>query len=123
MHDEDLTNHPLGVNMQAFKNYSRQACLLECRARLLQEECHCLPYYFPNFAPLWNVSTSCGIDGIRCLANNSGNRVLPTAISAMGNLAGLRDLHKTQLRTEKLECNDLRSRSQGIRLMKWTDLT
>ena len=23
----------------------------------------------------------------------------------MGNLAGLRDLHKTQLRTEKLECN------------------
>ena len=46
-HDEDL--EAVGIKMEAFKNYSRQSCLLECRAAALREVCHCLPYYYPNF--------------------------------------------------------------------------
>ena len=36
--------------MEVYTNYSRDACLMECRARLLFDKCNCLPYYFPDFS-------------------------------------------------------------------------
>ena len=46
--DEDLSS--TGIKMEVYTNYSRDACLMECRARLLFKQCNCLPYYFPDFS-------------------------------------------------------------------------
>ena len=68
--DENLKK--VGIQMDAFEDYSRSSCLLECRARKLYDECKCLPYYYPNFAKVWGKDTTCSKDGLRCLANYTG---------------------------------------------------
>ena len=70
-HDESLEG--IGINLEAFQNYSRSACLMECQARKLYDLCGCLPYYFPDFSQVWNKSTTCGKLGLFCLANETGN--------------------------------------------------
>lgn len=57
------------VKMEAFQEYSKSSCLLECRARELFKHCGCLPYYYPNFNSIWKKETACDIDGLNCLAN------------------------------------------------------
>ncbi len=69
LHDEDLTD--TGVKMEAFSNYSRPSCLLECRARHLFDECGCLPYYFPDFAPVWKKNTTCTLQGLKCIGGKT----------------------------------------------------
>ena len=59
------------VHLDVFKNYSRKACLLECQARQLQEDCGCLPYYFPDFSKIWKKDTTCNLKGLQCLSNVS----------------------------------------------------
>lgn len=71
-HSEDLSMHP-GVILQAFQNYSRKACLLECQARDIMAVCGCLPYYFPDFKSVWTNGTACNLDGLKCLAAVAGN--------------------------------------------------
>ena len=61
-----------GVTLEVFQNYSRPACIIECRAREIYEKCGCLPYYFPNFASVWKKDTTCTVDGLECLASNAG---------------------------------------------------
>ena len=70
-HDENLSQYP-DITLEVFKNYSREACLLECQARKIQELCGCLPYYYPDFSRLWKKNTDCNLEGLRCLANISG---------------------------------------------------
>ncbi len=65
--DEDLSQ--TDVVLEAFKDYSKSSCLLECRARKMRDMCGCLPYFFPDFAKVWNKSTTCGFEGLECLAN------------------------------------------------------
>ena len=69
-HNDDpaTLKEELDVEMEIFQNYSRPACLMECRARHLQEECGCLPYYFPNFGVVWKKDVSCNVTGLICLA-------------------------------------------------------
>ena len=57
------------VLLDVYKTYSRRSCLMECRARELQSQCGCLPYYFPNFAQFWKTSTTCNLTGLDCLAS------------------------------------------------------
>ena len=52
-----------GIELDVFANYDKKACLMECNARRLKEECGCLPYYYPNFEPVWNMSTTCNLTG------------------------------------------------------------
>ena len=54
------------------QHFFRGGCLLECRARLLQEKCKCLPYYYPDFGSVWNASAICNLKGLSCLARKSG---------------------------------------------------
>lgn len=63
--NEDL--EAAGIEMKAFSNYSQESCLLECRARLLFDKCGCLPYYYPDFAAVWNKDTVCTQDELKCL--------------------------------------------------------
>ncbi len=69
--DEDL--NVTSVVLEAFANYSQSSCLLECRARKLQSECGCLPYYFPDFSRVWRQNTTCNSTGLECLANITSN--------------------------------------------------
>ena len=55
------------IKMDAFKEYTRSSCLLECRAREMQKRCGCLPYYMPNFAKVWKRNTLCNRTGLECL--------------------------------------------------------
>ena len=61
-----------GVSLTAFQNYSRKACLMECRAHLIYEQCGCLPYYYPNFAKIWQERTDCDLKGLECMHNETG---------------------------------------------------
>ena len=36
------------AEIAAFKTYSQENCLLECRAKTLLKTCGCLPYYYPR---------------------------------------------------------------------------
>ena len=51
--DENLEETAPHVKMEAFEEYSKPSCLLECRARRMFEDCDCLPYYYPNFQKVW----------------------------------------------------------------------
>ncbi len=57
-----------GIVMEAYKFYSRKSCLMECRAREFRDLCGCLPYYFPDFSPIWNRNVTCNTEGLQCLA-------------------------------------------------------
>ena len=67
--DENLEETAPHVKMEAFEEYSKSSCLLECRARRMFEECNCLPYYYPNFQKVWDMNTTCTKEGLACLAN------------------------------------------------------
>ena len=69
--NEDLEG--TGIVMEAFKNYSRPNCLLECRARLMFDRCGCLPFFYPEFSRVWGESTTCSREGLACLSNTTGN--------------------------------------------------
>ena len=72
-HDEDRSSMAeAGVTMEVFEDYSRPSCIIECRARQIYDTCHCLPYYFPNFALVWGISTECDSEGLECIANEAG---------------------------------------------------
>ena len=60
------------VTLEAFQEYSRESCLLECRARVLFKECNCLPYYFPDFSAVWKKDTTCNQTSLQCLAKKTG---------------------------------------------------
>ncbi len=72
-HDEKMEDmEAAGVKMEVFANYSRPACLIECRAREMFKKCNCLPYYYPQFSTFWGVDTSCDSEGIECVFSKSG---------------------------------------------------
>ena len=60
--------------MEAFRNYRRNGCQLECEAKAIFKECGCLPYYFPNFASIWGKNTHCDEDGLECLVKVAGKK-------------------------------------------------
>ena len=41
--------------------------------RTIMKDCNCLPYYYPDFSQMWNKSTDCGFEGLKCIAENFGN--------------------------------------------------
>ena len=61
----------LEVKLDIFSNYSRQSCLMECRARKIFQQCGCLPYFFPRFDSVWNKNTNCDLDGLECMRNHT----------------------------------------------------
>ena len=65
--DDDWTIFEPKIILDSFKNYSYNACLLECKARAMMQYCNCLPYYFPDFSESWNMSTDCDVQGLKCL--------------------------------------------------------
>ena len=71
MQNEDLSG--TGIVLEAFKNYSRPNCLLECRARVMYDKCGCLPFYYPNFSEVWKKDTTCNRTGLSCLSDIAGN--------------------------------------------------
>ena len=73
--DEDLKKHP-DIKMEIFKDYSRKGCLLECYARKIQDQCGCLPYYFPDFSTIWQKDTNCNLTGLLCLSAISGKSLV-----------------------------------------------
>ena len=70
---EPMSALPSEFRLQAFRQYTRASCTLECRANHLQNKCHCLPYFYPTFGAVWNQSTHCNMTGLQCLAKQSGN--------------------------------------------------
>ena len=72
-HNENLNG--TGIKMETFANYSRPSCLLECRANILFERCGCLPYYFPDFSKPWKKRTTCDVQGLKCIANQTGKLI------------------------------------------------
>ena len=48
-----------GIKLVVFSNYDKKACLMECNAKRLNKQCGCLPYYYPNFEYVWNMTTTC----------------------------------------------------------------
>ena len=69
-HDENL--EAIGIKLEAFQNYSRPSCLLECRAKKLYDLCGCLPYYIPDFSKVWGYPVTCDREGLTCLSNVTG---------------------------------------------------
>ncbi len=55
--------------MSVYKTYSRRCCIMECRARKMQDKCGCLPYYYPMFSQVWRKRSRCTFEGLMCLAN------------------------------------------------------
>ena len=70
--DEDMKTLPIFFRPKAFKHYSIGSCNLECEANAIFKECNCLPYFYPNFGGVWGKSTSCDMEGLKCLAANYG---------------------------------------------------
>ena len=70
--DDDLTKYPF-IKLDVFEKYTRKGCLLECHANLYFKKCKCLPYHYPNFAQVWNeTTTSCNYTGLICLSTVKG---------------------------------------------------
>ena len=65
--NESMDDLPEAQRLKAFKQYDRTSCLLECRANLMQDECGCLPYYYPNFGSVWGKKTTCDLEGYQHL--------------------------------------------------------
>ena len=66
-HNESIENvyssNGTKVKMEIFSHYDQKACILECNARYIWNQCQCLPYYFPDFNLVWNNSTTCNLTG------------------------------------------------------------
>ena len=69
--DENLNG--TGIDKHIFNDYSKEGCLLECKARMLNQRCGCLPYYFPDFSSyLGKNDTICNETQLQCLSDNTG---------------------------------------------------
>jgi len=66
------------IHSAIFDDYTREGCLLECRAEILDRACGCLPYYFPDFSSFWNRSTTCNETGLKCLAKQTSKQINST---------------------------------------------
>ena len=69
-HGEAASKIPALYRPKAFKDYTMVNCLLECDAKIVMDECGCLPYHYPEFKKVWHTETSCNVSGIQCLADN-----------------------------------------------------
>ena len=67
---EPASEIPTLYRPKAFKDYTMVNCLLECNAKIVMDECGCLPYHYPDFQKVWDVESSCNVTGIQCLADN-----------------------------------------------------
>jgi amiloride-sensitive sodium channel len=85
-HDEDMSEFP-HIIMEAFSNYSRKACLLECQAREMFKQCGCLPYYMPDFKKIWKKNTNCDLAGLKCLSKSADETKALTPKLAEGQAA------------------------------------
>lgn len=68
--DEDLNG--TSVHKHIFQDYSKEGCLLECRAKMLDGRCGCLPYYFPDFSSYLGKNNTCNMTQLQCLSNETG---------------------------------------------------
>ena len=55
-------------------NYSRNACILECRAKMFKHKCKCLPYFLLNMTMI--QAKSCNYNGLKCIAQVYGEHEL-----------------------------------------------
>ena len=69
-HGEAASKIPALYRPKAFKDYTMVNCLLECDAKIVMNECGCLPYHYPEFKKVRHTETSCNVSGIQCLADN-----------------------------------------------------
>lgn len=76
--ETDKNALPDDARLKVFKQYSREACLMECRARIIMKECGCLPYYYPDFRKVWRKDTACNIKGLGCLAKKRATLIALT---------------------------------------------
>ena len=67
-YEEDLSKLPTEYHPAYFENYTRDGCIMECRAKYSFEKCDCLPYYYPQF----KEDANCNSTGLQCLATISG---------------------------------------------------
>ena len=67
---EPASEIPTIYRPKAFKDYTMVNCLLECNAKIVMDECGCLPYHYPDFQKVWDIESSCNVTGIQCLADN-----------------------------------------------------
>ena len=55
--------NPKGVKLEVFSNYDQKACMMECKAKQMTDQCGCLPYYYPDFGTAWDMDTNCNLTG------------------------------------------------------------
>ena len=67
-HDQDMSELPTKYQLTYFDRYSKDGCMIECRAEHSYQKCGCLPYYYPQFENEGN----CNLTALMCLANMSG---------------------------------------------------
>lgn len=52
-------------NLKVFPySYSRNLCLMECRAHYIQDLCNCLPHFYSQ--KLWKDTNVCNMLGLNC---------------------------------------------------------
>ena len=69
----------LGVKLNVFDSYTKENCLLECRAAYMLKTCKCLAYFYPSlplafikqYLPEYNSSKdiTCNYNQLKCLSN------------------------------------------------------
>ena len=69
----------LGAELHVFRTYTKENCLLECRAAYMLKTCKCLVYYYPSLPkafikqnmPEYNTSKdiTCNYEQLKCLSN------------------------------------------------------
>ena len=69
----------LGVELHVFHSYTKENCLLECRAAFMLKTCKCLAYFYPSlplafikqYLPEYNSSKdiTCNYNQLKCLSN------------------------------------------------------
>ena len=69
LQNEDLEG--TGIHKNVFADYSKEGCLLECRAKMLDSLCGCLPYYFPDFSSFLGKNNSCSEEQLQCLSRET----------------------------------------------------
>ena len=66
--NESMANLPTQYHPQYYKFYTKEGCIIECRAKYSMSQCGCLPYYYPQF----EKDSYCNSTGLKCLAKISG---------------------------------------------------
>ena len=65
------------ITLNFFESYSRESCLMECRATKLFNLCNCLPYYYPDFSEQLKDDTNCNQTELECLAKYTSQLLIP----------------------------------------------